>query len=298
MRRWLVLSIILFAGSWGLLFYMPPSMGGVSPTISVDPTALSDPMRYPWVVGILLLVSAGCYSVSLPGQPRPRQQTNGGATGIIGFLGWFGAAVGVGLFVLGMSNQWTGRFLDLMLISNTVIQGMFLLAGVSFLVIQGRFARSTRLRVPSALLRGLVEYGRLFPVIAAAAWLNTQLFGWLGIEPGIPQSLMLFGAVETTADWMMLALLIVVLAPVCEELFFRGVFYNLCREWVSPVWAALLSALVFTSVHQEPSWFLPVLVLGYGLAMSYERSDRLLVPMTIHAGQNGLSFALIYLLLA
>lgn len=298
MRRWVAPSILLFSGSWGLLYLFPPSMDVSPPTFSPDPTVLSDPLRYTWIVSILLVISVGCYLVTLPGEFRPRQDTTAGGWGIVGFLGWFGTSVGTGLVVLGMVEHWTDRFLYSMLISNTTIQVVFLGGGVSFLWFQNKLSRFSLRRIVTSVWRGIVEYGRLFPFIAIAAWLNTRLIEWLGFQPGLPQSLLLFGGATSPLDWLMLAILIVVLAPVCEELFFRGVFYNLCREWVSPVSSALLSSLVFTSVHQEPSWFLPVFVLGYGLARAYERSGSLGVSITIHAVQNGLSFTLLYVLLS
>lgn len=90
------------------------------------------------------------------------------------------------------------------------------------------------------------------------------------------------------------------LAPVGEELFFRGLIYRALRDglarWVSlkvtvPV-GVILSALVFGISHQSEGqiaqlWAL--VVTGAVLAVAYELSGSLMAPVLIHAINN--SFA-------
>jgi membrane protease YdiL (CAAX protease family) len=83
----------------------------------------------------------------------------------------------------------------------------------------------------------------------------------------------------------------VVLAPVGEELLFRGIIQTLLRNRLGaalPHYAAVVS-LVLTSVifavfhvgspQDTPAIFLLALALGY----TYERTGRLLAPMLIHS---------------
>ncbi|MSQ36172.1 MAG: CPBP family intramembrane metalloprotease [Dehalococcoidia bacterium] len=90
----------------------------------------------------------------------------------------------------------------------------------------------------------------------------------------------------------LLALSVVVGAPLGEELFFRALLYRgLRRLWgVLPGIAA--SAVLFAGFHLDLSVLVPFVLVGALLAWSYEASGSLWVPITVHALFNGASFAL------
>lgn len=88
----------------------------------------------------------------------------------------------------------------------------------------------------------------------------------------------------------------VVVAPIAEELFFRGVLF---RGLLGPLgaWPAIgTSALLFGLAHYEPGnlqgslYALLVLAsLGMYLAWAYNRRGTLLVPILMHSTFNGLA---------
>ncbi len=83
----------------------------------------------------------------------------------------------------------------------------------------------------------------------------------------------------------------VLVAPLAEELLFRGLIYRLARRaW--GVWpAAVVSSLVFGLIHGEP-WFLFGLIgLGLVLAYLYETTGSLLAPVLAHALHNAVSLS-------
>ena len=83
-----------------------------------------------------------------------------------------------------------------------------------------------------------------------------------------------------------------VIAPVAEEIFFRGMLYGFFRRWgVAP--ALLISTLLFVLSHAQGRG-LPVTqaVGGLVFAVSYEREGNLLVPITIHVLGNLAIFGL------
>lgn len=72
-----------------------------------------------------------------------------------------------------------------------------------------------------------------------------------------------------------------VLAPICEELLFRGLLANrLARYGQMP--AALVSALLFGLYHANLEQFFYAFALGILLAYAYFRSGRLIVPIALH----------------
>lgn len=76
-------------------------------------------------------------------------------------------------------------------------------------------------------------------------------------------------------------------APVVEELFFRGYAYPVMKRHVGRH-ALWLSALLFAAAHVYVVNFLPVFLIGWALAFVYERSRSLAVPIVAHATVNAL----------
>lgn len=93
----------------------------------------------------------------------------------------------------------------------------------------------------------------------------------------------------------------IAIAPIGEELFFRGVLFRSIRDRHG-FWAgALGSAVVFGLIHYIPGPALDSLLLmsvmvftGLGLAYIYERRGSLLAPIAAHVTFNVIGLALIY----
>jgi membrane protease YdiL (CAAX protease family) len=80
-------------------------------------------------------------------------------------------------------------------------------------------------------------------------------------------------------------------APLAEEIGFRGVLYNYFRRW--GVWTALIaSTVLFAALHSVHGFPLTQLVGGVVFALSYEYSGNLMVPVTIHSTGNLAIFTL------
>jgi len=87
----------------------------------------------------------------------------------------------------------------------------------------------------------------------------------------------------------------VILAPVIEELFFRGIAHDrLAKTMPVPV-AAALSSLGFALIHVEPLAVIVAFVCGYVFALLYSRFGSVLVTIPFYMGFNLLSYALMYI---
>lgn len=84
--------------------------------------------------------------------------------------------------------------------------------------------------------------------------------------------------------WVLLVLCVVV--PVAEEIFFRGFVYRGLRARWGVLTAALASAAFFGVVHLEIVHFLPIFVLGVVVAYTFQRTGSLVPAIVIHALNN------------
>jgi membrane protease YdiL (CAAX protease family) len=84
--------------------------------------------------------------------------------------------------------------------------------------------------------------------------------------------------------------------PITEELVCRGVFLSILLRFTQPGrWGALfLSALLFTSLHCEPSVYYVLYIFGGGLVLGYGYIVTKSVPFCIlcHSMCNGILWAL------
>jgi membrane protease YdiL (CAAX protease family) len=113
----------------------------------------------------------------------------------------------------------------------------------------------------------------------------------LGIEAG-PQTAE--QAISRIDPWLAV-LAVVILAPIAEEVFFRGVVFNALLREAGSRWAYIGSAALFAVIHLEPVAMLPLFALGLALAWVYQRTRNLLAPIAMHATVNGIAVALVLL---
>ena len=100
---------------------------------------------------------------------------------------------------------------------------------------------------------------------------------------------------ELTSPWWLLLAGIVV-APIVEELFFRGFVYAGLAQRYSWRKAALISSALFALIHLQPLAFVPIFVLGYIFAYLYQRSGSIWPAVLMHVTTNALGLGAAYLL--
>ena len=76
------------------------------------------------------------------------------------------------------------------------------------------------------------------------------------------------------------------LAPFAEEVFFRGFIYGALRKRFPVRGAMLASAAIFAAMHGDPGVIIPIFVTGFLLAWVYERTGSVWPAVAAHTGQN------------
>jgi membrane protease YdiL (CAAX protease family) len=103
---------------------------------------------------------------------------------------------------------------------------------------------------------------------------------------------------QSSQPWVRLVLAAgaTVVAPLAEELLFRGhaqtIFRRMLAPLGSPAWATwgaiVLASMLFASVHDRWTWP-PIFLLSLCLGWAYERTGSLWAPVAIHAAFNTVS---------
>jgi hypothetical protein len=84
----------------------------------------------------------------------------------------------------------------------------------------------------------------------------------------------------------------VLLAPVVEEILFRGILYPAIKQRGYPGFALWGTSLLFAAIHSNLMTFVPLTVLALALVWLYEKTDTLLAPIAAHAVFNAANFFL------
>ena len=87
-----------------------------------------------------------------------------------------------------------------------------------------------------------------------------------------------------------------IIAPISEELLFRGIFLNKLRRIVPLSFAVLISSILFGAVHSYGS-MISAVVFAFCMGILYLKSENILVPIFAHFLNNLLAesiFALDY----
>ncbi len=156
------------------------------------------------------------------------------------------------------------------------------------LVLQPISASQLKWSVSLGLALFAVSLGTLYAVYLPLSYTHPSFVQWWFIEGP-------FNEVWFSGSWydpanMLNALLIVLLAPLVEEVLFRGL---LLPAW-SGRWgmrpAVVFSSLIFAVLHVE---IIGGFIFGVVTALAYLRTRRLLVPLVIHVANNALAWLLV-----
>ncbi len=121
------------------------------------------------------------------------------------------------------------------------------------------------------------------------------LMAWLFDLTPQPQEIISYIVTNVEGVHIILyAILIVVLAPLAEEVFFRGLLYTYLRNWINIGGAALISSCLFALAHGEIWAFLPTFLAGLGFTFVFEKAKSLWAPIIAHVIWNGMGLLIVF----
>lgn len=217
-------------------------------------------------------------------------------------LAWFGVYLGARLLVdvpfslfIAMRSMLAVGFENLELLMQDILlraqHGGILLTAIINVAALGAFAIILRARKKPVLASvGIVPvpFSSLALLIPLGVSLNILLASAFAL---LPQEWLASYAEASNALLqqnvsLFSALTIALLAPLTEEVLFRGLVYTRFRSGMR-AWAAILfSSVLFGVMHMQPVWMAYAACVGALLCMAMERYQSLLAPIVLHMSFN------------
>src|SRR3954462_2594567 len=150
----------------------------------------------------------------------------------------------------------------------------------------------TRPRPWQFRLRGApLKFSAQIAVLGALAYFLFSVLYAAIVRPNNPQRVVEdLGADTNTFLLVVGALVVIVVAPVCEELFFRGFLFTVLRQRLSFWVAALIDGVLFGFVHGSLV-IVPILAaLGVVFCYVYERTGSIFPTIALHALNNTIAY--------
>jgi membrane protease YdiL (CAAX protease family) len=135
----------------------------------------------------------------------------------------------------------------------------------------------------------------LWPLALAAFSMGADaLLYTLDIDPVAPWMTDVYNS-ATCFSCLMIA--VVLIAPLIEELIFRGFVFTGIQARLGSFWAVIFSSLPWAIIHlQYREWYFIVLIFMLGLLFSIARwrTNSVLVPVAMHMFQNAMASVQMY----
>jgi membrane protease YdiL (CAAX protease family) len=112
-----------------------------------------------------------------------------------------------------------------------------------------------------------------------SGWLEEQF----GSDAQLQETVKTYQEANAITVRIMIAISAILIAPIAEEIVFRGYIYTTTKRFSGRLFATLLSSLLFGVVHFNITALIPLIFLAIVLALAYELSGSLWAPISIHA---------------
>jgi len=142
--------------------------------------------------------------------------------------------------------------------------------------------------IKEGIVKSISGWLMIMPLVLLIGWLMNEIIGDQG---GSNPLLDLVLNSDEIIPLLLLLITTVVLAPIFEELVFRGVLLPVLVSKVGKTSGVLLSALIFALAHLSVGELPPLFVLGVGLGLMRLSSGRLFPCALMHSLWNGVTFA-------
>jgi membrane protease YdiL (CAAX protease family) len=145
-----------------------------------------------------------------------------------------------------------------------------------------------RIGAGRAVATGVLLLLSALPLVFASSALVSKWLRSDGLDD--PQEIIrIFESAQNPSQRIPIIILALVVAPLAEELVFRGYLYTVLKKYFGPIPSLFFTGILFALVHLNVPSLLPLFLLACILTIAYETSGSLLVPMAMHATFNAVN---------
>lgn len=103
-----------------------------------------------------------------------------------------------------------------------------------------------------------------------------------------------FESLGSGFEYIFAFLALVVMAPLAEELLFRGYLFGRLRSYISFVPTTIITSLLFGLIHWQWNVGVDVFILSLALCYLREKTGSLWPAVLLHSLKNGIAFTLLF----
>lgn len=181
--------------------------------------------------------------------------------------------------VIGMADLWVSIGFQCVMAGMVVLVMAPRVRAVVWLGLRRQGWRSLAYLAPISVVGMWLAFG----VLEAAGY--TKWLESLGVDT-VQDSVRALQKRDDAAFLVLMRFSAVIVAPICEEVIFRGYLYGVAKRYCGPIAAALCTALIFAAAHASLVALLPLALFGLLLAWLYERTGSIWAPIAAHACFN------------
>lgn len=217
--------------------------------------------------------------------------------GVIMFAGYIVSSLLVGFSSLILKVIFQIDFMQkpwFLMIGNAIIFPS-IIASFDFLVVRPKTGKSLNFNFsPTNFSTYLLIFPMMFGMMLVGEFVTSQIpttgpfFGdFYKFFEGLMSNLV--------DDQAVMVITAVIMAPIFEEIIFRGIMQKgMMNNGVEPWKAILFSSILFGLIHGNPWQFVGATLLGCVLGLVYYKTKSLLLPMLLHGFNNLCSAILIF----
>lgn len=148
--------------------------------------------------------------------------------------------------------------------------------------------------LPGNIKQGIKRYVITLPLIMFAGFVINLISSYYGQAPEMQD--VVRWVLEEKSLFILASLIFfgIVVAPIIEEIMFRGFLQPALKNSFGGRYAIVVTASLFAAVHMDMFAFLQIFILGMLLGYLYEKTQTLIASIVVHILHNSLT--LVFLL--
>lgn len=136
---------------------------------------------------------------------------------------------------------------------------------------------------------GLVVYLICSSLLIYAA---SKVFPWFDMDQAQDVG---FDQISQRYEYILAFVSLVIIAPIAEEIIFRGYLYGKLKKFV-PIWISILvTSIVFGAIHGAWNLAIDTFVLSIVLCLLREMTGNIWSSILLHMAKNGIAFYILFI---